>query len=79
MVTIRTFADIPDDRQIVVSLPTDIPVGRAELVVTIVPEENGTSPTADIRRRFGSVHSGDSRSADNEQIDADLANGYSVE
>jgi hypothetical protein len=76
MITLRTFADVPADRQIVVSLPPETPTGRAELVVTVTPQETRESLRGNLRRRFGTIHSGDSRSADNERIDADLARAY---
>jgi len=76
MITFRTFAEITADRQVVVSLPPETPIGRAELVVTVAPQENTPSPPGSLRRRFGAVRSGDPRSADNERIDADLARAY---
>ena len=76
MITFRTSADVPEDRQVVVNLPPETPVGRTELVVTIATPETTPSPQGNLRRRFGSIHSGDVRSAENEQIDADLARSY---
>jgi hypothetical protein len=73
MITFRTSADITADRQIVVKLPPETPTGKAELVVTVNPQQQAPSMRGVLRRRFGAVHSGNSRSADNEQIDADLA------
>ncbi len=35
MVTLRITADVPQDRQLVLTLPESIPPGRAELVVSI--------------------------------------------
>jgi hypothetical protein len=78
MITIRTIADITADRQVVVSLPPETPVGRAELVVTVAPQvESGLGGGA-LRRRFGSVRSGNGNSADNERIDADVGRAYAL-
>lgn len=41
MVTLRMTTDVPDDRRIVVTLPREVPTGRADLVVT-VESVNGT-------------------------------------
>lgn len=76
MITFRTLADIPSDRQVVVSLPPETPIGRADLVVTVAPQDNAPSPRGILRQRFGTAHSGDSQSADNERIDADLVRAY---
>ena len=76
MITFRTSADIPEDRQVVVHLPPETPVGRAELVVTIPTQDPLSQRQGSLRRRFGSIHSGDVQSADNERIDADLARSY---
>ena len=76
MITFRTSADVPEDRHVVVNLPPETPVGRAELVVTVVPQGSKDSARGSVRRWFGSVRSGDARSADNERIDADLARSY---
>jgi hypothetical protein len=35
MITIRISADVKDDRQIVLTLPPEVPTGKAEIVVTI--------------------------------------------
>ncbi len=76
MITFRIFADVTADRQVIVKLPPETPVGRAELVVTVAPQETTPSPRGSLRRRFGTIRSGDSRSADNERIEADLARSY---
>jgi hypothetical protein len=76
MITIRTIADITADRQVVVSLPPETPVGMAELVVTVAPQAQPSPNGGALRKRFGSARSGDGRSADNERIDADLARAY---
>jgi len=76
MITFRTTADVAADRQVVVKLPPETPIGRAELVVTVSPKEDTSSSRGSLRRRFGTVHSGDARSADNDRIDADLARAY---
>ena len=76
MITFRTSADIPEDRQVVVHLPPETPVGKADLVVTIASQESTSTSQGNLRRHFGNIHSGNSRSADNERIDADLAQSY---
>ena len=38
MITLRITADIKDDHRVVLTLPPEVPTGRAELVVTIAPE-----------------------------------------
>jgi len=76
MITFRTSAEIAADRQVVVNLPPETPLGRVELLVTVAPVENTTSPRGSLRRRFGKVHSGEANSADNTRIDADLARAY---
>ena len=54
MITLRMTTDVKDDRRVVLTLPPDVPTGRAELVVT-VESPNGTQshqrgvPAADIR------------------------------
>ena len=60
------------DRQVVVTLPPETPIGRVELLITVAPQQNSESTHGSLRQRFGTVHSGDSRSADNEHIDAVL-------
>jgi hypothetical protein len=75
MITIRTSTEITSDRQIVLNLPPETPLGKADLVLTVAPASD--PQTAGIlRQRFGKVHGGDTRSADNERIDADLARNY---
>jgi hypothetical protein len=41
MITLRMTTDIPNDRRVVVTLPPEVPTGRADLVVT-VESANGT-------------------------------------
>jgi hypothetical protein len=41
MITLRMTTDVPDDRRVVLTLPPEVPTGRAELVVT-VESPNGT-------------------------------------
>jgi hypothetical protein len=76
VITFRTSAEITADRQVVLSLPPDTPIGPAEFVVTVAPQDNSCSPRGGLRRRFGTVRGGDPRFADNNRIDADLANAY---
>jgi len=35
MITLRMTADVKDDRRVVLTLPVEVPTGKAELVVTI--------------------------------------------
>ena len=54
MITLRVTADVKDDRRVVLTLPLDVPTGRAELVVTVEspkgkpPQPRGV-PAAEIR------------------------------
>jgi hypothetical protein len=41
MITVRMTTDVADDRRVVLTLPPEVPTGRAELVVT-VESLNGT-------------------------------------
>ena len=72
MITFRTIADITADRQVVVTLPPETPIGKAELVVTVSPQQRGSLSKGTLRQRFGTVRSGNGRAADNDGIDADL-------
>ena len=76
MITFRTSTEITADRRVVLTLPPETPEGKAELVVTVAPQGNSVSPRGSLRRRFGTVHGGDPRSADNDRIDADLSRAY---
>ncbi len=77
MITFRTFTEVPADRQIVVNLPPETPTGMVELVVTVAPQESGDArPRGSLRRRFGAIRSGETRSADNERMDIELARAY---
>ncbi len=73
MITFRTHADVPGDRRVVVTLPPETPLGSAELIVTVAPQENGPRPRGNLKRHFGAVRGGDAQAADNGRIDADLA------
>src|SRR5207302_5766809 len=44
MITLRTRTDIKDDRRVVLNLPPEVPVGQAELVVTIEPQAPDNKP-----------------------------------
>ncbi len=35
MITVRMTADVKDDRQVVLTLPLEVPTGQADLVVTV--------------------------------------------
>jgi hypothetical protein len=50
MITFRITTDIKDDRRVVLTLPSDVPTGQAELIVTV---ERPT--TEDKSARFGSA------------------------
>jgi hypothetical protein len=75
MITFRTYAEVSADRQVVLTLPPEIPPGKAEFTVTVAPHQDG-APTGELRRHFGTVRSGNRRAADNVGIDADLAQAY---
>jgi hypothetical protein len=76
MITFRTSTEVSADRRVVLTLPPETPIGKAELVVSIAPEIIADLTPGNLRRHFGSVHSGNSRSADNDRVDADLARAY---
>lgn len=71
MNTFRTSAEITADHQLVLKLPAEMPLGTAEVVITVSTNGNSAHPGS-LRGRFGAVRSGDPRGADNERIDADL-------
>jgi hypothetical protein len=50
--------------------------GATVIVVPDVPQGNAASEAGGLRRHFGAVHGGDPRAADNDRIDADLAQEY---
>jgi hypothetical protein len=75
MYSFKTSAEVPDDRHVTIVLPSDAPTGRADVVV-VIDQENGTERSGNFRQFFGKIDSGNSNSADNEQIDADLARYY---
>ena len=76
MIVFRTSARINEDRRVVLELPPQTPVGEAELVVTLEPRRPAGTSSGGLRRHFGVVRSGDTRSADNQRIDDDLARTY---
>lgn len=80
MITFHTHADVPEDRRVLVILPPETPLGRAELIVTVTPpgtsNVSGVPSSGNLKRHFGAVRSGDAQSADNERIDADLTRAY---
>ena len=43
MITFRIQADVKDDRRVVLTLPPEVPLGQAELVVTVA-SPNGEAP-----------------------------------
>jgi hypothetical protein len=45
MITLRMTTDVPDDRRVVLTLPPEVPTGRADLVVTVEsPNGTGSQP-----------------------------------
>jgi hypothetical protein len=72
--TYRTSTEITPDHRIVVALPPEMPLGTAEVIVTVSPKNGNSSQRGNLRRQFGAIHGGDPRAADNQRIDADLAN-----
>jgi hypothetical protein len=44
MTTYRMIADVKEDRRVVLTLPTEVPTGRTELVITIASPEGGAKP-----------------------------------
>jgi hypothetical protein len=38
MITFRVSADVKDDRRVVLTLPSEVPPGKAELVVSVNPQ-----------------------------------------
>lgn len=43
--TLNLNADIPTDRQLLISLPADIPAGPAEIVLVVSPTQSSQSRT----------------------------------
>jgi hypothetical protein len=39
MITIRVSADVKDDRQVTLTLPPEVPTGRAELIINIASQQ----------------------------------------
>ena len=76
MIRFRTSTEINKDRRIVLELPPETPLGKADLTVTIAPQAAAVSGAGSLRQHFAAVRSGDARSADNDRIDADLARAY---
>ena len=45
MITVRVTTDVPDDRRVVLTLPPEVPAGRADLVVPVEsPNGSGSKP-----------------------------------
>ena len=40
MITMQITVDVKDDRQIVLTLPPEVPIGQTELVVRVTPKKN---------------------------------------
>lgn len=60
---------------VVLDVPVALPEG-AQVSVHIQDEREPADQPAGVRAFFGSLSSGDARSADNARIDADLAQAY---
>ena len=60
---------------VVLDVPVALPDG-AQVSVQIQEEPAPVGQTASLRSFFGSLSSGDARSADNARIDQDLAEAY---
>ena len=43
MITLRILADVTEDRQVVLNLPPEVPLGKTELVIVV---DSGASPPA---------------------------------
>ena len=39
MITIRVSTDVKDDRRVVLTLPAEVPTGRTELIISIMPDQ----------------------------------------
>lgn len=76
MNTFRTSTEITPDHRIVVALPPEMPLGTAEVIVTVAVQNGETAHRGNLRALFGSVHSGNEHAADNARIDADLNREY---
>jgi hypothetical protein len=44
MITVRVTTDVPDDRRVIVTLPPEVPTGRADLVVTVESPDGAGAP-----------------------------------
>jgi hypothetical protein len=44
MITLHITTEVADDRRVVLTLPPEVPTGKAELVVTIGPPQVGQQP-----------------------------------
>lgn len=60
---------------VVLDVPVTLPDG-AQVSVHIQEEPQSAGQAARVRDSFGSLSSGDTRSADNARIDQDLADAY---
>ena len=50
MITLRISTEVADDRRVVLTLPPEVPTGRAELVVTV------DSPSAERENARAELH-----------------------
>ena len=70
MNTFRTSTEITPEHRLVLALPPEMPLGTAEVVVTVAPQNGTPAPGGNVRSQFGAI------AADNQRIDADLTNAY---
>ena len=45
MITFRVSTDVKEDRRVVLTLPKDVPAGKAELVVSVAPARDQQEKT----------------------------------
>jgi hypothetical protein len=76
MNTFRTSTEITPDHRIVLALPPEMPLGTAEIIITVSPKNGSPAPRGSLRRHFGAIRGGDPHAADNDRIDADLTNAH---
>ena len=52
MITLRIKTEVKDDRRVVLTLPPEVPIGQAELVVTIEPQAPDNKPARTSHQRM---------------------------
>lgn len=73
MSTVRFTAEVLPDGTIRLPEGVHLPPGKAEVTVEAVEP---STETGSVRNFAGALRSGDAHSADNDRIDADLAQSY---